>query len=456
MDADLTITVAVMLCGVLLAATARKTLSIAIAAWIGLSALFGKYVLFSGASLINLNADRVLLSGVAIGICLNWVRGGIRFSRLQQREWLMFAFVGWGVLSLWICGTLFSAYGVKQLGILTNGFVVPFGMFYLGRHALVRRGAKDIAPIMSLLLLYVIGTAFAEHFQINWMVFPSYILDPSVGIHADRARGPFLNAAVDGAVIAMLLVFVVHASQYAKSWTPRIAAVPLLISGFVASYFTETRGPWIALGCGSVIMLFHRRARTSFGIVLALTAALGIVSLWLGVNPVPQRSDTSDFRLNLYRESLIVFEKHPLIGWGWGTFTDDTRRFNGFGPTATLGDSVQHDTVVAIATDTGAIGAILYLSILFSTFSSLFLKCRSNAIGEQQRDFALTCLAIGVIYVVNGSFADTRYFMFANSLFFFLAGVANAAWSPIHSVSARQTHPSRLPNTSQLPILDET
>ena len=43
-------------------------------------------------------------------------------------------------------------------------------------------------------------TAFLQEVNLDQLVFPAYITDPSVGIHADRARGPFVEAAANGLV----------------------------------------------------------------------------------------------------------------------------------------------------------------------------------------------------------------------------------------------------------------
>jgi O-antigen ligase len=83
---------------------------------------------------------------------------------------------------------------------------------------------------------------------------------------------------------------------------------------------------------------------------------------------------------------------------------------------------VQHDTIVAIATDTGAVGAILYIWFLATLFRSL-LQLRRSARSPEKRDFYATCIAALAIFVINGTFADSRYFMSLNALVFFIVGL---------------------------------
>ena len=88
-----------------------------------------------------------------------------------------------------------------------------------------------------------------------------------------------------------------------------------------------------------------------------------------------------------------------------------------------MSEDVQHDTIVAIATDTGAIGAIFYISFLAGLFRSL-VQLRRSARSPEGRDFAVTCLAVLTTFVINGTFADARFWMPQNAIVFFLAGLA--------------------------------
>src|ERR1019366_10826593 len=84
--------------------------------------------------------------------------------------------------------------------------------------------------------------------------------------------------------------------------------------------------------------------------------------------------------------------------------------------------NVQHDTTVAIATENGLIGAILYTSFFVVLFRSL-LRLRKYSRSSEKRDFYATCIAAIAILIINGMFADFRFWMPQNGLVFFIAGL---------------------------------
>jgi O-antigen ligase len=203
------------------------------------------------------------------------------------------------------------------------------------------------------------------------------------------------------------------------------ATAALLITGLPALWFTQTRGVWVAFAGGLLIMFFHKRRRN---VVLALVA-IAVISIPLvtlfHLDVVPQRPETTEFRLGLYRESLAAFEQHPITGWGLGTFTSEDHLFGENGNTSTFAEGVQHDTTVAIATDTGAIGAILYIAFLATLFFSLY-RLRRSARSSEKRDFYAMCMAALAIFVINGTLVDDRYLMAQNAVVFFVAGLGLA------------------------------
>ena len=123
------------------------------------------------------------------------------------------------------------------------------------------------------------------------------------------------------------------------------------------------------------------------------------------------------------------------MGWGTGTFTSTKHLFDNDRSTS-LGQGVEHDTIVAMATDTGGIGVVLYVSFLVMLFRSL-MKRRTSDRSPEGRDFTVTCLAILTIFVINGTFADARFWMPQNAIVFFLAGLALAIRPNVSRTLAR-------------------
>jgi hypothetical protein len=395
--------------------------TLALAWWVASGVLLAEYMLFPGAATLHVHLVHLLLAGLLIGFGIGWAPA----SAPGKLELLILAFMGWVVVSGVISGTIFTEDGAESIRVVLSGFVVPVLILYLVRSTIQTPGAiRAACGVLIVLLGYLIVTAFAEHFQITWLVFPQYILDPSIGIHSEKARGPVVNGAENGGIIAILLLVSLHRARYALTPSVRwLVTLGLLVTSMPALWFTQERGPWVAFAGGLLIMLVHEPRRGIVSVLAAIAIAAIPVILWFHLELVPHRQDTIDFRIGLYRESLTLFMEHPIAGWGTGKFTSVKHLFNANRRWTSLGQNVQHDTIVAMATDTGAIGALLYISFLVVLFRSL-LKARRAAQSPEGQDFVVTALAVLTTFVINGTFADARFWMPQNAVVFFLAGLA--------------------------------
>lgn len=420
MTIDLGIIAAGCIGTVLLVLIASRRPALGLAWWVLSGVALAEYMLFPDATTLHVHLIHLLLAGLLIGFGIGWAPA----SAPGSLELLILAFIAWAILSGYMSGTIFTEDGAESIRVLFSGFVIPVLILYLARSTVQTPAAiRSACGVLTVLLGYLIVTAFAEHFRITWLVFPQYILDPSIGIHAEKARGPVLNGAENGGIIAILLLVALHRARYALTPTARwLTTLTLLVTSIPALWFTQERGPWVAFAGGLLIMLLHEPNRGVASVLTAIAAVAVPLVLVLHIELLPQRQGTIDFRMGLYRESLVAFKEHPIAGWGTGRFTSVKHLFDNHRSTS-LGTNVEHDTIVAMATDTGAIGALLYISFLVGLFRSL-IKLRKSARTPEGRDFIVTCLAVLTTFVINGTFADTRFWMPQNTVVFFLAGLA--------------------------------
>lgn len=392
---------------------------LAIVLWCTADIVLDGYAYEFGSPPSYLRVSHLLLLSLLLGFL---VRRG-RIAAPGKPEVLIVALIVWLVISACIGGTILRSDASRNIGVLINGFAIPVLILYLVRSIdwpmnELRAGCS----VLTLLLVYLIFTAFCERFRFDALVFPNYILDPTMGLHADRARGPVVNAAENGGIIAILLIVALHRARYAfNSFVRGAAPFALLVAGLPALWFTQTRGPWIAFGLGVCLLLFHEPRRGIISALLLVTALAFPIAILLHLNVVPDRTETGDFRLELYRESWTAFKEHPIAGWGLGTFSSVYYLFTSFGPASSLAENIQHDTTVAITTDSGVIGGVLYLSFLVLLFRALS-RFRTLSSDAEARDVYTMCIAVLAVFVLNGMFADCRFWMPQNSLTFMIVG----------------------------------
>src|ERR1019366_1920138 len=85
---------------------------------------------------------------------------------------------------------------------------------------LVFRGASqrrhfEVFAIFALAYLVFIAIAFLA--DARSLIFPRFILDESRGFHADRARGPFLQAVANGVSLNIFGILVLALPQERKT-----------------------------------------------------------------------------------------------------------------------------------------------------------------------------------------------------------------------------------------------
>src|SRR5262249_17246826 len=120
-------------------------------------------------------------------------------------------------VSWFVTGLDFGADRYRWLTTLFNLIYFPLGMYLLAKNTQYKRG-----PVIRLLWVIVgIGTylgftGLCEHFHLNTLVWPRYILDPTVGIQFGRIRGPFATSVAMGEWLILTFIAASLLIQFAN------------------------------------------------------------------------------------------------------------------------------------------------------------------------------------------------------------------------------------------------
>ena len=131
------------------------------------------------------------------------------------------------------------------------------------------RKFRQFEVFALVVLAYLSFTAIAFLAGAHALIFPRFILDESLGFHADRARGPFLQAVANGVSLNMLGLVALHA--YQRGRVRGLKSAVLLASVPVAILATMTRAVWLSFAGIVVVLIFLsenralRRARCGTG-----------------------------------------------------------------------------------------------------------------------------------------------------------------------------------------------
>jgi O-antigen ligase len=293
---------------------------------------------------------------------------------------------------------------------------------------LVFRGApqrRHFEVFVLLTLAYLVFIAIAFLADAHSLIFPHFILDESIGFHADRARGPFLQAVANGVSLNILGILAIALPQKRKVivWLLWLA-LPLAVLA------TLTRAVWISFAVSIIVLgfrLIERRLQAVCALLAVEGLLLGLViglsnhslktALW---NRTAERGPV-DARLSVYDAGWAMFEERPLTGWApAGMYAELARRMEGYH----LRTYYVHNTYLALLVEFGVPGLVLYAILFFN----LFRLSWHGPPGESGPVAALRKVwpILLSVYLFNGFFVDMAY-QFVIGLMFTVAGMLCAS-----------------------------
>jgi O-antigen ligase len=375
---------------------------------------------------VNLRPDRLLFPLVLTIFAIRRSRDRVTV-RVHPSEWCMLLLFVWGVASLVIAGTIYNPYN-RHLSTLINLVGMPLVTLWLVRRSnLSERHVTIVFRFLIGLGVYLAVTAVGEHFRLSALVFPKYILDPNVGIHWGRSRGPFGNAAVMGGVLAIVYAVTLFYVTNIRAALPLRALLALTA---VAIYFTYTRSAWLTflaslavLGLFGGVMRRHCATIVLAIFVVFLSGGASKFSFEEGTLFTKRQGPVQD-RENIMQASIAMIKDRPFLGYGYGTFlANDAAYFDQEGKGSK--DEGNHNAFTGLLVELGLLGGVPYtLTWWFLLVPTWRLVRRPDGATAFWSQIGALTMSVLVGYLVGIQFFDPRFFGFMNCLTFFLAGLS--------------------------------
>jgi O-antigen ligase len=337
-----------------------------------------------------------------------------------------------GLLLLGLWNVLAQPYQAQAWSLLAAKWIVPFALFHFaGRVFCDASSLRKLEVFCIFVLAYLTAISVLFLVDEHSLIFPKFILDDGIGIHIDRARGPFLQAVANG--VCLNILGLIALDSFGRRRLRGFLAALLLLAVPLALLATKTRSVWLssALSVGFLAIAGsgRRLRRAAFGLcAIAVIGWLGILLYQMNSKALTQRLEDQspvDFRLEMYQAGWQMFLEKPLTGWGTEASLQPelTRRISDFHPDY----YVFHNTYLELAAQRGLIGLGLYAWLMISLFH--LSKARKSA-PEARAQFMdsgfrkLWPVLLGV-YLLNASVVVMNY-QFVNGLVFTLAGILAA------------------------------
>jgi len=424
---------AVMLGGLLLFYFLFKDITNVLIVWL-LSLLFILFSKFSlGIDMPNISIDRTIWSLMIIYYLFHLLV--LRRVSMSGRvtEILMISLCALAIFSIIrMKGISFSREILDAYSLLFNIYIVPFSVYLIAKDLIQEeQRIRKLFIFLSVVLLYISLTAIFEHFRLSAFVFPRGIMNPRIGIHFGRARGPFLQAAINGTVLGMLSIINLYMAINTR-YPYKIFFIIVSFLSPIAILFTYTRAAWLAMMASFMFLVFiNRRFRMYIGVLILLCAALmaPLHSKMVDMEALASRAYSMSpiyDRINLYRTYLAMFSHRPILGFGFANFNYCSQEY--FSKIKNDPYNVDipeiHDTFSGTLVELGGMGLIVFLSVLMSIFwMSIRLFGGLKEKGFLGRGFIVAFWGIALAYLLNAFFIDMKNHQFQNVIFYLVAGV---------------------------------
>jgi O-antigen ligase len=419
--------IAVMLLPVLAGIVVLVEPSITLTAGLGLSMFSGNW----GQVQVPIALDRVMLFAGVAGIALRAIGDPRYRPRLRPVHGVLALAALYAVGSALVAGTLDDHAAVFAL--LDRYGLISFLLFLVAPVAFATDRQRSHLLIGLVAMGAYLGViAFLQEVNLDQLVFPSYITDPNVGIHANRARGPFVEAAANG--LAMFACAVAAAMAVAR-WRGRarelaIGVAILCLAGII---FTVTRQAWLGAAIGSLVALGAAPRLRAYAVPLVAGGVLLVLVSFAVIPGLQERagSRANDQlpvwdRLNSDRAGLAMVAARPVLGFGWARFAAESEPYYKQAATYPLTQVGQlHSVFLSNAVELGIVGAVIWAAGLFMAVGGAILRRGP----PELEPWRLGLLAFAVCWLVVSNFTPLGY-TFSNYLLWVWAGLVGGAALP--------------------------
>jgi putative inorganic carbon (HCO3(-)) transporter len=369
--------------------------------------------------------DRVMFGVLVVAVVLS--------SMIRRQRLLVFDRITWPMLGLTLMaflGAVSQPFDHEIWSLLASKFVVPFTMFYLAGHVFTEeKDFRKFEIFILLVLAYLSFTAIAFLCGAHSLIFPRFILDESLGFHADRARGPLLQAVANGVSLNILGLLAVHA--YRRGSVRGTKIVLLLATVPVAILATMTRAVWLSFA-GSIVALIVlsrnkalRRVCAAAAIVVAGGAAILLSTdhVFESLSERLEERGPIDYRAAVYAGGWEMFLQRPWVGWGFHQMPAELpKHVSGYNEKVLY----PHNTYLELAVEHGLVGIALYAWLMWELWRLRRggIPAREKA-GFLDHRFHVLWAVILAVYWMNAAVVVMSY-QFVNGLLFSVAGMLAA------------------------------
>jgi putative inorganic carbon (hco3(-)) transporter len=369
--------------------------------------------------------DRIAFGLLLVGVVARALVQHRPMFRCERATWPMI-----GLIALALASVISEPFDHETWSLLASKFLVPFALFHIAADVFINEKRLRQFEIFSVIVLaYLSFTAIAFLTGARSLIFPRFILDESLGFHADRARGPLLQAVANGVSLNLLALIALHA--YQRGSLRGLKVLLVLMSVPIAILATMTRAVWLSFAGSATFLVAVSKHCKLRRLCLALigVSAVGVLIV-LGTTEFGdtlkerlQERGPVDYREAVYAGGWEMFLERPLLGWGFHQMPAELPlHVSGYHEKVLY----PHNTYLELLVEHGLVGLALYAWLMWELW-----RLRRGRIPPSERHgfldsgFHRLWPILLAVYWVNAAMVAMSY-QFVNGIVFSIAGMLAA------------------------------
>lgn len=268
-------------------------------------------------------------------------------------------------------------------------------------------------------------------------------------LNSARVAGLATNANQAARYFIVAMVFFYYLRINSSNPRARFLFLAGIMVTFLGVFFTVSRsGMLLLFGACGLILIMQPKIKNKAGLITLVLVGLLILSVYSdnifkiigSIFPaITEGTDTVGLRYNLWRAGWRMWLDQPFQGVGIGMYNSRLWRYMQGMTGPTVGSTSPHNTYIQVLSETGIIGFVLFLVMLFNAFKNLW-PSKINAQNSDE-EFRHMWLIILIVISVGGlTITDL-----ANKLLWMVMGVSITYGNNSHVVEqSPETQPSRL------------
>lgn len=332
---------------------------------------------------------------------------GPEMFRFRSIDWFFLGFIVWMIVTMVVNPP--NPYFDVILGSYPKWFVM-YRMVVATLPSLARVRTTILTILMLGMLIAVEGIQHMHSADgLGWAGQSFAWMDEQAAAAGLAGRTRWVNIFDGPGVFCVIytisLPIAMHLAMPPFGWFTRIAGMGMTAALLVATYYTGSRGGFLAtIGIFGLFLL--SRLKISLPRMM-LAIGVMLVGFLVGPSHLTSTSDShgsAQHRVSMWGEGIEMVQQNPVFGIGRGKFSVYTGRL------------IAHNSGIEVMGEMGVPGIFLWLGMIYLAFRNIFVA--REGIEDPKDKAYLMALALSIAgYLLSSLFVtleyETQYFLFA-------------------------------------------